>query len=236
VQACQIKLEREWYSMPQHLSGGAETACPGPVSAPDARPATGASCPSDGRACAGDDAPRGRAETASSALEAAAHMMREGKSSKNGPVPAVGDGMGAQEEQDAAVNSKRSGTRPIRRYGVRKDARLPGPGSMLERLLTMRERILTMRLRCARECVELLWCHLLLTRLLAFGPPRSWSIEQRLQHRIACKSKSKLSLGQKLEIVAQHQSRDPAIRKTQVSSSPLCRPCLQPNLWPHIQP
>ena len=46
-------------------------------------------------------------------------------------------------------------------------------------------------------------------------------MEQRLQHRIACKSKSKLSLGQKLEIVAQHQSRDPAIRKTQVSFAPL---------------
>ena len=107
---------------------------------------------------------------------------------------------------------------------------------MRERRLTMSERILTMRLRCTRECVELLWRPFLLTRLLAFGPTCSWSIEQRLQHRIACKSKSKLSLGQKLEIVAQHQSRDPAVRKTQVSSALLCHPCLQLNLWPNIQP
>ncbi len=96
------------------LSGGADTACPGTVRAPDAQQANGAAGQPDGCARAGDDALRGRAETASSA-EAAAHTMREGTSSKNGPGPAVGDGMGAQEEQDSAVNSKRGGTRPIRR-------------------------------------------------------------------------------------------------------------------------
>ena len=47
-------------------------------------------------------------------------------------------------------------------------------------------------------------------------------MEQRLQHRIACKSKGKLSLGQKLDIITQHQSRDPDTRKTQVSTAPAC--------------
>ena len=44
---------------------------------------------------------------------------------------------------------------------------------------------------------------------------RSWTAEQRHQHRAACKSKSKLSLGQKLDIITQHQSCDPSSRRTQ---------------------
>jgi len=51
---------------------------------------------------------------------------------------------------------------------------------------------------------------------------RSWTAEQRLKHRAACKAKGKLSLGQKLEIIALHQSRDPAQRKTQVLFGPPC--------------
>ena len=46
-------------------------------------------------------------------------------------------------------------------------------------------------------------------------PTRTWTAEQRLHHRAACKAKGKLSLGQKLDIIAQHQSRNPANRKTQ---------------------
>lgn len=206
----------------------AETACAGPGSALDARrahtvPAIGASYLPDGRARAGDEAPRRLGfETASSALEAASHTMREGKSSKKGAAPPEGDGMGAQEEQDGAMG-KNGGARPSRRYGVRLDfgdARVPWLAR--PRAACASDCSWTVRLRCARECVKLLRRYLLFTRLLAFCPPRSWSMEQRLQHRIACKSKSKLSLGQKLQIVAQHQSRDPAIRKTQVSSAPLC--------------
>ena len=43
----------------------------------------------------------------------------------------------------------------------------------------------------------------------------SWTAEQRQQHRAACKSKGKLSLGQKLDIISLHQSRDPDQRKSQ---------------------
>ena len=52
-----------------------------------------------------------------------------------------------------------------------------------------------------------------------------------MKHRIACKSKGKLSLGQKLEIIAQHQSRDPVIRKTQVSSRALTLSVTRGRWW-----
>jgi hypothetical protein len=52
-------------------------------------------------------------------------------------------------------------------------------------------------------------------------PTRSWTEEQRLHHRLACKAKGKLSLGQKLDIIAQHQSRNPERRKTQAQLAQL---------------
>ncbi len=81
-------------------------------------------------------------------------------------------------------------------------------------------RACALRLRCPCERLGSSSATCLLT-LAGWGSPCSWTIEQRLQHRIACKSKGKLSLGQKLDIITQHQSRDPVTRKTQVSTRAL---------------